>query len=136
MSTPVVSFAVKLSPCECLSLASVRERQGMTLEAIAQSTRIASYYLQAIEAEEFGKLPGGVYNTSYIRQYARAIGYNESALLDQYHARTEQAGTGRGNPGKELMPIAEIQVTRRATRLGAAMELFRRHPAAKARHPA
>src|SRR6202051_681184 len=107
MSTPAVSFAVKRPPCECLSLASARERQGMTLDQIVQSPRIASHYLKAIEAEEFGKLPGGVYNTSYIRQYARAIGYNESALLDQYHARTEQAGTGRGNTGKELMPIAE-----------------------------
>ena len=131
MSTPVVNFAVavKGSPCERLSLASVRERQGMTLEAIAKSTRIASHYLQAIEAEEFDKLPGGVYSTSYIRQYARAIGYKENALLDQYHSWSEQAGTA-----EELMPIAEIQVTRGATRLGAAMELFRRHPVGKARH--
>ena len=136
MSTPAVSFALKRPPCECLSLASARERQGMTLDEIAQATRIGSYYLQAIEAEEFGKLPGGVYNTSYIRQYARAIGYNESALLDQYHSRTQQASTEQASTGLELMPIAEIQVTRGATRLGAAMELFRRHPVAKARHPA
>jgi transcriptional regulator with XRE-family HTH domain len=127
MSTPVVSFAVEHPLCERLSLASLRERQGMTLEEIARSTRIASHYLQAIEAEEFDKLPGGVYDTSYIRQYARAIGYNERALLDQYHARTEQA---------EQMKTPEIQVTRGIIRLGAAMELFRRHPAAKARHPA
>ena len=72
----------------------------MTLEEIAQATRIGSHYLQAIEAEEFGKLPGGVYNTSYIRQYARAIGYNESALLDQYHSRTQQASTEQPVPGK------------------------------------
>ena len=136
MSTPVVNFAVavKGSPCERLSLASVRERQGMTLEEIAKSTRIASHYLQAIEAEEFDKLPGGVYSTSYIRQYARAIGYNESGLLDQFHAWSEQATTKQAGTAAELMPIAEIQVTRRATRLGAAMELFRRHPVAKARH--
>ncbi len=124
MSTPLVSCAMKH-----LGLASARERTGMTLEEIAQSTRIASHYLQAIEAEEFGKLPGGVYNTSYIRQYARAIGYNESALLDQYRARTGETGTGQ-----ELIPNAEIQVTRGGTRLGATMELFRRHPGAKARH--
>jgi cytoskeletal protein RodZ len=106
----------------------------MTLEEIAKSTRIASHYLQAIEAEEFEKLPGGVYSTSYIRQYARAIGYNESALLDQYRAWSEQASTQQAGTAEELMPIAEIHVARRATRLGAAMELFRRHPVAKARH--
>ena len=131
MSTPVLKVAVKSLAGSGVSLASVRERKGMTLEGIAQATRIASHYLEAIEAEEFDKLPGGVYNTSYLRQYARAIGYNESALLDLYRARTGEAGTG-----EELILIAEIQVTRGATRLGAAMELFRRHPGAKARHPA
>ena len=55
----------------------------------AQSTRIASHYLRAIETKAFAELPGGVYATSYIRQYARAIGYNETTLLDEYHARTE-----------------------------------------------
>jgi cytoskeletal protein RodZ len=109
----------------------------MTLEEIALSTRIGSYYLQAIEAEEFGKLPGGVYNTSYIRQYARAIDYNESELLEQYHARTEQASIKQDKTNEQPMPIAEIQqVTRGLTRLGAAMELLRRHPGSKARHPA
>ena len=58
----------------------------MTLEEIAQSTKITSHFLQAIEAEEFTELPGGVYTTSYIRQYARAIGYSETELLDQYYA--------------------------------------------------
>jgi cytoskeletal protein RodZ len=105
----------------------------MNLEAIAQSTRIASHYLAAIEAEEFEKLPGGVYNTSYIRQYARAIGYNEIALLDQYRASIGDTGDG---DGQEVMLSAEIQVRRGRTRLGSALELLRRHPGAKVRHPA
>jgi len=29
-------------------------------------------------------LPAGIYNTSYIKQYARAIDYDESALLAVY----------------------------------------------------
>jgi cytoskeletal protein RodZ len=40
--------------------------------------------LEAIERGEFRKLPGGIYNTNYIRQYARAIDYDESALLEFY----------------------------------------------------
>jgi len=86
MSATALPLATEL-PRPCLSLASVRERIGIPFEQIAQSTRIAPHYLRAIEAEEFAKLPSGVYALSYIRQYARAIGYSETALLDHYRAR-------------------------------------------------
>jgi cytoskeletal protein RodZ len=96
----------------------------MALKEVAESTRIASRFLQAIEAEEFTKLPGGVYSTSYIRQYARAIGYSETALLDQYYAQS----------GAEPMPIIEPQQGGRATtRLGEAMEFLLGHVRAKHR---
>src|SRR5882724_2154451 len=88
MSTTSEHLAAEQSR-PCLGLASVRKRIGITLEEIAQSTRIAARYLQAIDAEEFAKLPSGVYATSYIRQYARAIGYNETELLDHYRARRQ-----------------------------------------------
>jgi hypothetical protein len=42
---------------------------------IANSTKIGVHYLEGIEHGEFAKLPGGLHNTSYIRQYARAIGF-------------------------------------------------------------
>ena len=71
-----------------LNLKPHRERSGMTLEEVAAATRIGLHFLRAIEAEEFAELPGGVYNTSYIRQYARAVGYNEAELLQHYHCLT------------------------------------------------
>jgi hypothetical protein len=42
--------------------------------------------LEFIEAEEFQKLPGGIYNTSYIRQYAKAIDSDESEILAVYYS--------------------------------------------------
>ena len=42
--------------------------------------------LDAIERGLFSKLPGGIYNISYIRQYARAIECDEARLLDYYRA--------------------------------------------------
>jgi cytoskeletal protein RodZ len=41
-------------------------------------------YLEAIEGSQFDQLPGGLFNTSYIRQYARAIDYDEWELLASY----------------------------------------------------
>lgn len=66
-------------------LITVRRKKGISLEGISQATKICVYYLQAIEAGDFAILPGGIYSTSYIRQYARAIDYNESELLEWYY---------------------------------------------------
>ncbi len=72
-----------------LGLASIRHNRGLSLEQISQNTKISVRSLQAIEEGEFKKLPGGIYNTSYIRQYARAIDFDESELLAYYHSRVE-----------------------------------------------
>src|ERR1700682_1949208 len=69
-----------------LELASRRKRNAISLEQISKSTKIGMRSLQAIEAGEFQKLPGGVYSTSYIRQYARAIDFDETQILEQYYS--------------------------------------------------
>jgi len=77
-----------------LGLSTIRRNRGISLQQIAESTKISVRSLEAIEKGEFSKLPGGIYNTSYIKQYARAIDYDESALLDLY-----QREMARTNPG-------------------------------------
>lgn len=62
-------------------LATIRQSKGITLRQIAEATKISPLYLQAIEESHFDRLPGGVFSTSYIRQYARAIDYDEWDLL-------------------------------------------------------
>ncbi len=69
-------------------LASIREQKGISLRQIADATKICLRYLQAIEESQFDMLPGGVFTTSYIRQYARAIDYDEWDLLARYDACT------------------------------------------------
>jgi cytoskeletal protein RodZ len=61
-----------------------RMAAGVTLSEIARTTCIGSRYLEAIEHGAFDKLPGGVYTVSYIRQYARAVGWDEAALVAYY----------------------------------------------------
>ena len=72
-----------------LGLATIRRNRGISLEQIAASTKISVRALEAIEHGDFRKLPGGIYNTSYIRQYARAIEFDETEILAYYHSRTD-----------------------------------------------
>ena len=69
-----------------LGLETIRRNRGISLAQIAESTKISVRSLEAIERGDFGKLPGGIYNTSYIRQYARAIDCDPGRLLDHYYA--------------------------------------------------
>lgn len=82
-------------------LSTIRRNRGISLEQIAASTKIGVRSLEAIERGEFHKLPGGIYSTSYIRQYARAIDYDESALLAVYHEKMGGAPAADAKPGQK-----------------------------------
>lgn len=84
---------------------SFRKRAGVSLGQIAQSTKIGSRFLEAIERERFDQLPGGIFTSSYLRQYALAIGYDEDALVafckqkmnpPEPEAKPTRAETGSG----------------------------------------
>ena len=68
-----------------------RQQKGISLEAIAASTKLSVRQLEAIESGDFSRLPGGIYNTSYIKQYARAIEFDETDLLAFYQDRCNPA---------------------------------------------
>ena len=87
-----------------LGLPRLRQRHGVSLEQIADKTKISIRFLRAIESEDFDKLPGGLFNTSYIRQYAAAAGIDESDVLAQYHEKTDppaNVAIPRKAPGSE-----------------------------------
>ncbi len=79
-------------------LAALRRERGLSLSEIADATKIRTHYLNAIEQGRFEKLPGGVYNRSYIRQYARAIHYDEARLLACYVSVAGAAATPALSP--------------------------------------
>jgi cytoskeletal protein RodZ len=74
------------SPSKNWSVASLRQTSGISLEEIARNTKLKVTTLKAIEDANFDVLPGGIYNISYIRQYARAIGVDEGTLLKMYRS--------------------------------------------------
>lgn len=67
-----------------LHLEQMRRRKGITLETIAESTKISTRFLKAIEAGDYSTLPGGVFDTNYIRQYASVVGISPDPILARY----------------------------------------------------
>jgi cytoskeletal protein RodZ len=84
-----------------LGLPRFRKKAGVSLEQIAQTTKISSRFLEAIEAERFEQLPGGIISTSYLRQYAVEVGYDEEALVAFYKQKMNLAEPASKGPQAE-----------------------------------
>lgn len=75
-----------------------REQRKITLDEIAQSTKIGTRFLLAIEEEHFDQLPGGIFNKGFVKAYARSVGVDEAEAVAEY-----ELASGVGLP-PEILP--------------------------------
>lgn len=57
-----------------------RELRGVSLDEIAQHTKVGTRLLEAIESDRFDLLPGGIFNRSFVLHYARYLGLDEGKI--------------------------------------------------------
>lgn len=67
---------------EVLRLARVN--QGLSLEELQRKTDIQLDMLEALESDDFDKLPSPFYARSFLRKYAWAVELDENIVLDAY----------------------------------------------------
>ncbi len=63
--------------------------RGVSLEEISAATRISTRFLEALESDQWDKLPGGVFNRGFIRSVARFLGLDEDSLVAEYALETK-----------------------------------------------
>jgi len=69
-----------------------REMREVSLKEVTSATRIGPRFLEALENEEWEKLPGGIFNRGFVRSIARFLGLDEENLLAEYDlARGDQS---------------------------------------------
>lgn len=61
-----------------------RERRGIILEKVSESTKIRKDYLLALERQDWDALPGNVFTQGYLRTYAQCLGLDPTFLLKAY----------------------------------------------------
>lgn len=69
-----------------------REARGIPLREISDQTRISMHYLEAIEMNDFKRLPGGIFNRSFVKAYARYVGYDEKEAVEAYTRYMRDSG--------------------------------------------
>ena len=62
-------------------LKAARKARGLTEEAIAEAIFLKLDTLQALENDDFARLPGRVYVSGYLKKYARQVGIPEESII-------------------------------------------------------
>ncbi len=73
-------------------LRQAREARGLSLRHVSDQTRISMRYLESIEADNFNQLPGGIFNRSFVKAYAKQVGFDEQTAMDLYSRITREQG--------------------------------------------
>lgn len=70
-------------------LRELRESKGISSREIVKATRISPFMLEAIEGDDFSRLPEPVYTRAFIKAYARALDIDPAPVLERYEAYSE-----------------------------------------------
>lgn len=90
-----------------------RELRGLSVEAIAKTTKIPPTLVGALESGQAERFPERVFLLNYIRSYATAVGLSPDEAVNRFHEIPEA-------PRAEAFDPAALEVDRR-TRASSAM---------------
>jgi cytoskeleton protein RodZ len=65
-------------------LAEARRQRGWSLDEVAERIRVRREFLEALEDMNVKLLPGKAYALAFLRSYARELGIDEKAIVDQF----------------------------------------------------
>jgi cytoskeleton protein RodZ len=90
----------------CDELRWERERRKVSIETICEETKVSSRHLLALEAGEYGQLPGGVFRKGIVRSYVVALGLDEEPWIKRFEASLRESGA-EGTDGSDWIEFAE-----------------------------
>ncbi|MBD3218929.1 MAG: helix-turn-helix domain-containing protein [candidate division Zixibacteria bacterium] len=95
-------------------LKSIREEKEISIEELAETTKIKQEYLEAIEDDKYDVLPEGPYLKLFLKSYSEALDIEYDKLVSYLEAATAQAPTkpvkakpSGKKPKKESKPASE-----------------------------
>ncbi|MEK7551016.1 MAG: helix-turn-helix domain-containing protein [Patescibacteria group bacterium] len=99
-------------------LKEVRLEKDLSLEEIAQNTKIKAVYLEYIEKGEYSKLPSVSYAHGFVSNYAKFLGLNEKEILAlfrrEFDSDTAYRVLPKGFDIKEEFPLRGFKVKQTA----------------------
>ena len=104
-----------MAPTIGQKLRQAREERGVELSDVEVATKIRVKFLAAMEEDRWGDLPAPAYARGFLDIYARHLGLDQRALLDEY-SRTVEGDRHEPVPGTAIKP-GTLRQNRPARRL-------------------
>jgi cytoskeleton protein RodZ len=82
-------------------LREARQRKGMTLRQIANTTKIAIAVLDGLERNDISKLPGGIFGRAFVRSFAHEVGLDPEASIREFMEQFRDDSVAAGHPRSE-----------------------------------
>ena len=76
-------------------LKKIREYKSVTIERMAEMTRISKTHITALENEDMAKLPADVYVRGYVYQYAKVLKLNPDAVASSWLLHFKKLKSGK-----------------------------------------
>ncbi len=97
------------------TLRHARTRKGWTLEQLARATKINISQLEALEVNDFDRLPASIYTRGFLRAYAREVDLDPEDIVEEYLEQVAEAPSmqlaqpneGDRSPGRMVMAAGE-----------------------------
>jgi cytoskeletal protein RodZ len=67
-------------------LKEARLQRGVALRDIATTTKISIVTLEALERDDYSRMPGGIFSRSFVRAYAAEVGLDPDETLAEFLA--------------------------------------------------
>jgi transcriptional regulator with XRE-family HTH domain len=80
------------------TLREARERRGISLRQIANTTRISVSVLESLERDDISRLPGGIFSRAFVRSYAIEVGLDPEDTIRQFIAQFPVDAVTAGHP--------------------------------------
>jgi cytoskeletal protein RodZ len=85
-----------------------REMREVSLDELTKSTRISQRFLEALENEDWSKLPGGVFGRGFVRTIAGYLGLDEESLLGEYDLARGDVSRGASAKVEDRIPSTPV----------------------------
>jgi cytoskeletal protein RodZ len=111
-------------------LKQAREQQGKSVRDIAQATKLSRITIDALEANDFTRLPGGIFARACVRACAREVGLEPEAVVKAFVEQCPSAARetiddlaarsqGSGVPSLRWLTVALVLTLLAASAVGA-----------------
>lgn len=84
-------------------LTEARQQLGLSLDQVAERIRVRREFLEALEQMNIKLLPGRAYALAFLRSYARELGIDEKAIVDQFQ---DECALSREDVHSQIRPPA------------------------------